>query len=100
MASKKVIWSPRASIELKDILEFYLERNGSATYSLKLLETVDTMINLPQNQPHLGRNTTDGNARVISFSHFLLFYDVGENELNILSVWDNRQDPKRRVDAV
>jgi len=58
------------------------------------------MINLLQNQPHLGRNTTDGNARVFSFSHFLLFYDETEKEFNILSVWDNRQDPKRRVDAV
>ena len=96
MASKKSNLSPLASTEFKDILEFYLERNGSATYSLKLLETVDKMINLLQNQPHLGRNTTDRNARVISFSHFLLIYDETERELNILSVWDNRQDPKKK----
>ncbi|MBP9151732.1 MAG: type II toxin-antitoxin system RelE/ParE family toxin [Flavobacteriales bacterium] len=100
MASKKVIWSPRANIEFKDILEFYLERNDSATYSLKLLETVDGMIRILQEHPHLGRNSTDGKARVISFSQFLLFYDETESELNILSVWDNRQNPKRRIDAV
>jgi len=46
MAPKRVIWSPRANAELKDILEFYLKRNRSPDYSLKLLETVDAMIGL------------------------------------------------------
>lgn len=99
MAQKRVIWSPRASTEFKDILEFYLKRNGSPTYSLKLLETVDTMIGLLQDHPHLGRNTSDADARVISFSHFLLFYDETETELNILSIWDNRQNPTKRIDT-
>lgn len=99
MAEKRVIWSPRANDELKDILEFYLKRNGSATYSLKLLQAVDSMIELLLSHPQLGRKTSDKDARIISFGDFLLIYDETPDTLNILSVWDNRQDPKRRVDS-
>ena len=99
MAQKRVIWSPRANAEFKDILEFYLKRNGSPDYSLKLLETIDAMIGLLLLHPLMGRMTTDGKARVISFGNFLLFYDENDHELNVLSVWDNRQNPKKRVDA-
>lgn len=67
MAQKRVIWSPRANAELKDILEFYLKRNGSPDYSLKLLETVDAMVGLLLQHPLMGRITSDGRARVISF---------------------------------
>ena len=60
---------------------------------------VDSMVELLHSHPSLGRATTDGQARMLSFGHFLLIYDENEQELNILSVWDNRQNPKRRVDA-
>jgi toxin YoeB len=80
-------------------LEFYLKRNGSPDYSLKLLETVDAMIGLLLQHPLLGRMTSDGKARVISFGNFPLFYDETDLQLNVLSVWDDRQNPRKRIDA-
>ena len=44
MARKKVIWSVRAGLELKENLEFYLERNGNPNYSIKLLEEIEELI--------------------------------------------------------
>jgi len=34
MAKKEIIWSARANLELKEILEFYNEQNGNVNYSL------------------------------------------------------------------
>ena len=41
MANKRIIWSTRAGRELKNILEYYNQRNHSARYSLKLLTEVE-----------------------------------------------------------
>jgi len=38
MARKKVIWSVRAGLELKENLKFYLERNGNPNYSMEEIE--------------------------------------------------------------
>jgi hypothetical protein len=67
---------------------------------LKLLETVDAMIGLLLWHPLLGRMTRDAKTRVISFGNFLLFYDETNHELHVLSFWDNRQNPKKRIDKM
>ena len=41
MADKKIIWSNDAKNELKKVLEFYNERNGSEKYSLKIINEID-----------------------------------------------------------
>lgn len=41
MAEKKIVWSTRASFELKDVLEFYTQRNGNPNYSLKILNEIE-----------------------------------------------------------
>jgi len=99
MAQKRLVWSPRASSEFKDILEYYVNRNRSATYSLKLIETVDAMVELLLKHPFLGRMSNNGETRVISLGNYLLFYDENEEEVSVVSFWDNRQNPAKRVDG-
>lgn len=36
MARQRIIWSPRAKLDLFEILDFYYKRNGSKTYSVRL----------------------------------------------------------------
>lgn len=45
MAVKKIIWSKRAKTELNETLEFYLERNGSPDYSLKIILRLESLTN-------------------------------------------------------
>jgi plasmid stabilization system protein ParE len=33
---KKIIWSSRAKGDLKEILQYWIKRNGSTRYSLKI----------------------------------------------------------------
>ena len=51
MARKQIIWSRNARFQLQSVLEFYIERNKSNVYSLKLLDQVeDLMLTLSQNE--------------------------------------------------
>ena len=51
MADKKIIWSNSAKNELRRILEFYNERNGSEKYSLKILNETEVLMNYLEAEP-------------------------------------------------
>lgn len=97
MAGKKIVWSKRASQELKQTLEFYNQRNGNTTYSLRILNEVDFLLeNLSKNEL-IGRLTSNKFTRVIPMKDYLIFYEVNHNNIEILSFWDNRQGIKVRI---
>ena len=92
MANKRIIWSTRASRELKYTLEYYNQRNQSARYSLKLLFEVEYLTsNLSKNEL-LGRLTSNKITRVIPMKSYLIFYEIHQDHIQIVSFWDNRQD--------
>lgn len=95
MGGKKIIWSDSAKNELHKALEFYIERNGSPNYSLKLLDqTQDLMTTLSKNEL-IGRLTSNKTTRVIPFKEYLIFYEVKDDCVEIHSFWDNRQDEQK-----
>ena len=92
MARKQIIWSRNARFQLQSVLEFYIERNKSNVYSLKLLDQVeDLMLTLSQNE-HIGRLTSNKSTRVIPMKVYLVFYEINSDTIEIVSFWDNRQD--------
>ena len=92
MAGKQIIWSNRANKEFNEILEFFVERNGNPTFSIKLLnQTQDLMDTLSKNEL-IGRLTSNKRTRVIPFKDYLIFYEANDQSINILSFWDNRQE--------
>ena len=97
MADKKIVWSTRASLELKQILEFYYQRNGSTTYSLRILNEVDYLLNTLSKNEFLGRLTSNKYTRVIPVKDYLIFYDVNQDIIEIVSFWDNRKGNKKRT---
>jgi plasmid stabilization system protein ParE len=96
MAERKVIWSKRAEQELRNVLEFYINRNKSTTYSSRLLNEVEKFTLLLPRFPYLGRTTSNGKTRIVVKGKFLIFYEVYTNVIAIMSFWDNRQNPKKR----
>ncbi len=97
MAKKELIWSSRANTELKDIFEFYNERNSNTDYSLKLLEEIDDLLNTLSQSVFIGRLTENKRTRIVVMKVYLIFYEINEDRIEILSFWDNRQDTKRRL---
>jgi plasmid stabilization system protein ParE len=94
--AKEIIWSNLAKLELANVLEFYVQQNGNTAYSLKLLEEVDDIIKTLSKSELIGRLTKNKVTRVFPHDVFLIFYEVNNNRIEIVSFWDNRQDVNRR----
>lgn len=94
--AKRIIWSDTANEELKTTLEFYTQRNGSAIYSLKLLNELEDILNTLSESNFIGRLTSNKKTRVIPMKVYLIFYESDEDTIEILSFCDNRQDDNTR----
>lgn len=44
MAEKEIVWSELAKLQLANVLEFYVHRNGNSNYSLKILSEVEDLL--------------------------------------------------------
>ena len=93
--ARRVVWTKNAIAERKEILEYWNEHNKSKTYSRKLNQLFKSAINLLQEHHHLGRPTDIKDVRVKIVRNYLLFYEVNDNELIILTIWDSRNDPDK-----
>lgn len=96
MAEKEIIWSALAKLQLTNVLEFYVQRNGNSNYSLKILSEVEDLLKTLSKAELIGRLTSNKFTRVISMKVYLLFYEINGNRIEILSFWDNRQDIENR----
>ena len=98
MDKGKIVWSSRAENELLLVLEFYINRNGNPGYSTKLLDKVEKLVALLSDYPSLGYLTENKVTRVVVKEEFLIFYEVSNTSIEIVSFWDARQDPEKRID--
>lgn len=96
MAKKEIVWSSLAKLQLENVLEYYFIRNESPTYSLKLLDEVEDLLNTLSSSELIGRLTSNKITRVISMKVYLIFYEINGNQIEIVSFWDNGQDIKNR----
>ncbi|AZA80331.1 type II toxin-antitoxin system RelE/ParE family toxin [Chryseobacterium sp. G0186] len=92
MAKRKVIWTLKANIERKDILEYWILRNKSKTFSIKLNKLILYNIKLLSEHPTIGKKTNVENIRVKIVRDYLIFYGFSASELIVLSVWDGRRN--------
>lgn len=96
MAKKEIIWSDLAKLEFSNVLEFYVVRNENSDYSLKILEEVEDLLDTLSTNEFIGRLTSNKITRVIPMKVYLIFYEINNNRIEIISFWDNRQSIKKR----
>lgn len=96
MAKKEIVWSKLAKLQLKNVLEFYVQRNGNSNYSLKLLNEVEDLLETLSSSELIGRLTSNKFTRVIPMKVYLIFYEINGNRIEIISFWDNRQNEGNR----
>jgi plasmid stabilization system protein ParE len=92
---KGVIWSPLAIKRRREILEYWIKRNGSKTYSRKLNALFKGAQKLISLHPNIGVPTNHPKVRYKLVRNYSLFYQLEEDSIIILTVWDHRQDPER-----
>jgi len=93
MVKRKIEWSSQAKVDLSNILEFLYIRNGSKTYSKKLNSKLRKAIRLLSKHPLIGIQSDVENIRAIVEGDYAIFYQIIEETIRIMTIWDCRQNP-------
>ena len=93
--AKQITWTFRAQKDRFEILRYWRIRNQSNAYSKKLNLLIKKAISLIAVYPHIGRPTTMEGIRVKLVRDYLIFYEETDDQIFILSIWDNRRDPEK-----
>ena len=91
--AKGLRWSTRAKRELYDILEFWKINNQSPSYSIKLLKRINESLSLIRENNYLGKRTSDATVRITIVEHFLIYYEVLDTEILVITIFDARRNP-------
>ena len=92
--AKQIIWTKRAQEERKEILHFWRINNQSTAYSKKQNGLIKKAVKLIASHPHIGRGTDIENVRIKLVRDYFVFYEEDEDQIFILSIWDNRRNPE------
>jgi plasmid stabilization system protein ParE len=95
MAERVIRWTQTADIQYRAVLEYWVKRNKSNTYSKKLIKIVAERTSQIAKNPFLYKSAQFKNTRVSALGNFSIFYRVNNEEILITAFWDNRQNPKK-----
>ncbi|RKE94674.1 type II toxin-antitoxin system RelE/ParE family toxin [Ichthyenterobacterium magnum] len=95
MAKLNIIWTRTADIQFIGILEYWVKRNKSNSYSKKLLKLVTERTKQIAEKPLIYKATDFQDTRVASLGNFSIYYKFNDSEIIISAFWDNRQNPKK-----
>jgi plasmid stabilization system protein ParE len=93
---RKVIFSKRASRRLEKLLE-YLESEWSVTVKKNFIFKLDRAINQIKKFPEISKQSEiqKGLHQLIVTKHTTLFYRFDIKTIQIITIFDNRMDPKK-----
>lgn len=95
MAQRNVVWTRTADIQLVGILEYWVKRNKSNLYSIKLVKLVAEKTQQIAKTPFIYKLTDYKDTRVATLKNYSIYYKVTNTQVLITAFWDNRQDPKK-----
>ena len=97
MAKRKIVWSNRAKVRLYAILDFYIVRNKSKLYSIKLQKLISKEVNLLLKQPDLGLKTSEDTTYGLIIENYIIYYEISGDNIIIHTIWDSRQNPDHKI---
>ncbi|MDI1234134.1 MAG: type II toxin-antitoxin system RelE/ParE family toxin [bacterium] len=100
MAKRSVVWTETAARQRREILRYWVKRNGTTTYAKKLVKLTAQQIKVIQSNPKLYKKADFPDTHVSALGHFSIFYKFTKDLLTITAFWDNRQDPKKLLDII
>lgn len=90
--ARQVVWSGPAERDRKRILAYWIERNGSPAYSLKLFQRINTVLARVMQHPFVGRPADIAGIRVAKNDAYLLFYEVMADAIVVHHIWHEKRD--------
>ena len=91
----KLIWSATAHKQKIEIFDYWNKRNKSKTYSRKLNILFNEAAEMLLSHPNLGRKTNFENVRLKLVRDYWPTYQITEDEIRILTIWDTRKNPDK-----
>lgn len=95
MAKRTIKWTRTADVQYVGILEYWVKRNQSSTYSRQLIKIVAKRTKQIAETPFIYKKTEFSDIRVAPLGNFSIFYKVTDNEILVTAFWDNRQNPEK-----
>lgn len=90
--ARQITWSGPAEKDRRDILAYWLERNDSPAYSLKLFKKINLVLDRVQRNPFMGRPADIPGIRIVRIDDYLLFYEVMADAIVVHHIWHGRRD--------
>ena len=95
MAKRNVIWTKTADLQYIGILEYWVRRSKSNSYSKKLVKLVFERTRQIAKNPFIYKSTNFKDVRVASMGNFSIYYKITDEQIIVSAFGDNRQDPKK-----
>ncbi len=94
--SRKVIISKTAEKKLDKLFDYLIEK-WSITVKKEFVEKLDSSIEIIQNQPKIfpESKTGKGLRKCVITKQTTLYYRYNSQRINIVTIFDTRQNPKR-----
>ncbi len=89
----QIEWTPDAKAHLSEILEYWIERNGTSTYSQKLYESVKNVLTVLSKYPESGHATERQGIRSKIIKDYFIFYTFDNKILSVIGFCDMRRSP-------
>lgn len=92
----KLIWSDEALFNLKEIIN-YLENRWTQREIKKFSQLLDRQLKLIEDNPYLFAESQNSNGlrKSVLSKQTTIYYRIQDNEIQIMTLFDNRQDPKK-----
>ncbi len=94
MVAREIRWTIRATQDKLAIYEYWTNGNKSILYAQKLEKLFNEALKIAAIYPLAGVKTELIDVRIQIVKDFKLVYRIKENILEVLKVWDSRQNPK------
>lgn len=91
--AKRIVWSHRAMNDRMKILRYWQKRNKSKVYSQKLFRLFQVSVKQIGDNPTMGKPTSLNEIRSYVVRDYLIFYEILNEHILILTIWDSRQNP-------
>jgi len=96
--TRQILWTPEANVKFQSIYD-YLKEIWSHKIAEQFYENTLATIELISNFPGIGNSINEkGDIHTFVLSkHNKIFYRVTEDNIIVLTLFDNRQNPKKQV---
>ncbi|KEO74960.1 type II toxin-antitoxin system RelE/ParE family toxin [Anditalea andensis] len=95
--AKEVRWTKVSIVDRFDIYNYWIERTKSEEFSIKLDLLFVQAASLISDFPEIGMESEVPGIRIKIVKNYKIFYLNNEDNIQILRVWDAKQDPKRLI---